>query len=117
MKLTIANCLASAAVLGSLAVPIAAQAAPYHHHHYHSVNSRLHRQQERISHGIASGRLTPVEAARLERREARLHRQVARDRYYHHGKLTAWERRQEERRLNHVSHSIYHQKHDWQHTR
>jgi hypothetical protein len=115
MKLTITNCLASAAVLGSLILPIAAQADSYHHHP-HSVNSRLHRQQERIAHGIGNGSLTPAEAARLERREMRLHRQVARDRYFHHGKLTAAERRREERRLNHASHSIYHQKHDWQHT-
>ena len=115
MKLTLMNCLASAAVLGSLAMPIAAQADTYHHHP-HSVNSRLHHQQERIARGVGHGSLTPAEAARLERREGRLRRQVYRDRFFHHGKLTAAERRREQRRLNHASHAIYHQKHDWQHT-
>ena len=54
-----------AAVLG---ISLAASAA--------EVDRREQRQQERIAQGVQSGQLTPAETARLERKEARIQREI-----------------------------------------
>ena len=112
MKTIFVKILAPALLFSALMVPVSAQADPYHHP---AVNGRLRDQQHRIGNGIASGQLTPHEAARLERREGRVRREVYRDRLDHNGHLTAREHRHVERQLNRDSRSIYRQKHDRQH--
>jgi hypothetical protein len=79
------------------------------------VDRREANQQHRIAAGIESGQLTPREAARLERGEARIDRQVRRERAENGGKLTPAERRQVNREQNRMSHRIYREKHDAQH--
>src|SRR5437763_17120661 len=69
-------------------------------------------QQRRIAQGIASGRLTPYEAARLERREGRLVHEVAEFREDHCGRLTAREYARIERQQSRISNAIYRAKHD-----
>ena len=77
------------------------------------INARERRQQERISKGIANGRLTPREASRLENREASIDAREAADKS--DGHFTRRERRNIEHRLNRTSRHIYRQKHDAQH--
>jgi hypothetical protein len=77
------------------------------------VDGRHARQQQRIAHGIATGELTAREGARLEAREARVERVIARDRADGPG-LTAHERAKIHRIENRASRDIYRQKHDGQ---
>lgn len=79
------------------------------------VDRRERRQQARIAQGVKSGELTPAETARLERREGRIQREVARDRAANGGKLTPAERRQVNRQQNRVSRAIYADKHNAKH--
>lgn len=78
-----------------------------------SVDRRAGRQQARISEGIQTGELTRPEAARLERREAHLQNELARDRADGRG-LTVHERAKLQRQENRLSRDIYRQKHDAQ---
>jgi|APLak6261675434_1056106.scaffolds.fasta_scaffold00216_13 hypothetical protein len=75
--------------------------------------ARAAAQQARIQQGVASGQLTGPEARRLERREARLQREIVRDRI-DGGGLSAAERARIERRQDRLSRGIAHQKHDLQ---
>ena len=70
-------------------------------------------QQQRIGEGIESGALTPREAARLERKEGRLDREIRRDKADGPG-LTPHERAKIQRHENRLSRDIYRQKHDAQ---
>ena len=79
------------------------------------VDRREQRQQERIADGVQSGQLTPRETARLERKEARIDREIKRDRAANGGTLTPAERRRINRQQNRVSRQIYREKHDAQH--
>jgi hypothetical protein len=79
------------------------------------VDRRERRQQERIAEGVRSGELTPRETARLERKEARLHREIERDRAANGGTLTPAQRRRVNRQQNRLSRQIYREKHDAQH--
>src|ERR1700704_1761598 len=90
-----------AAVLG---ISLAAGAA--------EVDRRERRQQERIAQGVESGQLTPRETARLERKEARIHREIQRDRAANGGALTPAERRRIHRQQNRTSRQIEREKHD-----
>jgi hypothetical protein len=76
------------------------------------INSRQHREQQRINQGIRSGELTRREAMRLEAAQARIrtYERFARS----DGNLTARERAHIQRGLSHESRSIYRQKHDRQ---
>lgn len=77
-----------------------------------TINQRRERQQQRIGQGIRSGSLTPREAARLERQEARLNREI---RWMKSdGRFTAGERARVHRQQDQLSRHIYHQKHDRQ---
>ena len=93
--------------LGILALAIAGTA------HAQRIENRKDDQQARIAHGARSGELTARETARLEGREARLNRQIRRDRV-DGGGLTPTERARIEREQNGLSRSIYRQKHDAQ---
>ena len=96
-----------AVLAAALGISLAANAA--------EVDRREQRQQERIAQGVKSGELTPRETARLERKEARIHREIEHDRAANGGHLTPAERRQINRQQNRVSRQIYREKHDAQH--
>ena len=64
------------------------------------------RQQQRIGQGVRSGELTGPETRALERREAALRRQIARNRVDGPG-LTGVERARIERRQDRMSNQIY----------
>ena len=93
--------LAAAASLAA-ALPVAAQ----------PIDAREHNQTVRIEQGERSGALTRGEAARLDAREARLHRTEARVRFRHGGYLTSHARRVVARMENRDSHAIYRLKHN-----
>jgi len=110
---TIAKCAATAALLGTLVAPMAAQAQTTHSYR-HGINGRLHHQNARIEQGERSGALNGREENRLEARDARIRRQEARMRASG-GRFTPAERRRLQRELNHTNGAIYRQKHDAQH--
>lgn len=76
------------------------------------VDRRHGYQQERIDRGVASGRLTPGEAGRVERQQASIHAQEDRMRARHDGHLTGRNRARLETRENRASHHIYRAKHN-----
>ena len=78
-----------------------------------NIAKRQQRQQKRIAQGVNSGELTARETARLERQEARLNKEIARDRA-DGGGLSVAERRKITRQQNRESRRIYRQKHDGQ---
>ena len=78
------------------------------------INQRQRNQQARIGQGVRNGSLTAAEAARLERQEAAIHREVRRGRAENGGTLTPQERRQVTRQQNRLSRRIYRQKHNGQ---
>jgi hypothetical protein len=98
--------LTLAAISPFLFVPLAAAETRIH--------ERRENQQRRIAQGIASGRLTPRETARLEWQESRLHGEIRHMREDNGGKLTAKDRRIVNRQQNRLSRRIYRQKHDGQ---
>jgi hypothetical protein len=76
------------------------------------IKSRRETQQDRIANGIAGGQLTAGEAARLERQESRLNKEIARDRAAHDGKLTGEEKRKINAQQNRLSKEILNDKHN-----
>ena len=82
------------------------------HPRVNQVNRRQTRQQKRIAQGVKTGSLNPKETARLEKREAGVERQEQRDMAKHNGHLTKVEQNQLNRRENHISRSIYRDKHN-----
>jgi hypothetical protein len=78
-----------------------------------NIHTREIRQQRRIAEGIRTGNLTPNEAARLENREAALHREIRRDRLDGPG-LSLNERKKIARQQNRISNHIYRESHDRQ---
>jgi hypothetical protein len=77
-----------------------------------SVNQRQYNQQRRIDHGVASGRLTPGEAARVERQQASINRQEDRMRDRHGGYLTGRNRAVLQHRQDNASRHIRYAKHN-----
>lgn len=75
---------------------------------------RAVRQQHRIERGLNNGQMTGREAAKVEKREAKIDAQVAHDRAENGGKLTPQERSQVNREQNSVSREIYSEKHNGQ---
>jgi hypothetical protein len=84
------------------------------HYGNNEVDRRRENQQKRIGQGVASGRLTAGETARLEGKEAKINGQVRADRKANGGKLTPSEKQQVNGELNRESQRIYKQKHDGQ---
>ncbi len=76
------------------------------------IDQREVNQQKRIDQGVASGQLTPKEAARLENREAKIANDEAAAKA--DGKVTGAERRKLQREENRASAAIKRQKHDGQ---
>lgn len=77
-----------------------------------TVNNRRQDQQGRIANGVQSGQLTAGETKRLETREGNLNSEIHNDRSADGGKLTGQERNQVNRQQNHLSRSIYADKHN-----
>ncbi len=99
--------LAPVALLGTLALTTAVQAAPP----THTINHRRNEQQRRIDQGLRNGSLTPRETTRLEHREGRIAHQESRDRRSG-GHFTSAERRHIQREENSTSKAIYRDKHN-----
>jgi hypothetical protein len=99
------------AVLAGLMLPAAAQTnavAPPPG----TIHARKENQQDRIAQGVKSGQLTAGETAHLEKREARINKEVHHERVANGGKLTPAERRQVNRQQNRTSRAIYRDKHN-----
>jgi hypothetical protein len=77
------------------------------------LDQREAHQQQRVNHGVATGQLTPREAAQLQKRGHRLamHKQRAKA----DGVLTPAERRRLHRQANRNSRHIYYKKHNRRH--
>lgn len=75
------------------------------------VGKRQENQQARIAQGIRSGHLNAGQTANLEGREAGLNQEVRADRKTNGGQLTGAEKRQVNKQQNHLSRSIYRDKH------
>jgi hypothetical protein len=76
------------------------------------IQRRKERQQQRIGQGVENGKLTPMETARLEHKQANLNKQIRTDRKANGGMLTAQEKKQINREQNHLNKNIYKTKHD-----
>ncbi len=109
--------LAFATVLGSLAVTNNASAIDLGRPRVHEVNGRLNNEQRRIGNGVATGRLNPGQAIRLERGEQHIQRQESRDLARNGGHLTLREKlrlnheeNRESQRINHAEgrHGFFH---------
>jgi hypothetical protein len=104
MKLAISTLAAAAAL--AMAIPAAANAAPWQ-----SINHRQANLEQRIEQGIRSGDLNRAEARRLQaqfRNLARLEAQYRRS----GGGLTWAERRDLDQRFDRLSERIYAQRND-----
>jgi hypothetical protein len=76
------------------------------------VGQRQRNQQQRIANGIDSGKMNASEAAKTERNEQHINRQVAADRKANGGKLAPSEKKQVNREQNKTSREIHHDKHN-----
>lgn len=92
-------------LMGALPALAFAQATP-------NIDKREARQENRIQQGVKSGELTPREAARLQKGQARVQRMEAKAKA--DGTVTAKERARIERQQNLQSRRIARQKHDQQ---
>src|SRR5947209_3053175 len=70
------------------------------HYGNNKVGQRRENQQDRIAQGVKSGQLTAGETAKLEKQQAHINRQVAKDRKANGGTLTASEKKQINREQN-----------------
>jgi hypothetical protein len=77
-----------------------------------TIEQRKENQQDRIANGVKSGQLTAGETANLEKKEAAINKETAKDRAANGGKLTAAEKKQVNRQQNQVSKQIYTDKHN-----
>ena len=77
-----------------------------------TAGQRKANQQARIAQGVKSGQLTPHETANLEHREASVNHEEHNMRAADNGKLTAADRTALNNRQNHISNSIYKDKHN-----
>lgn len=74
------------------------------------IQKREQNQEKRIDQGVKSGQLTPGEAGRAERQQAKIQQDEARMKS--DGKLTKKERRKLTREQNRASKNIYQKKHN-----
>ncbi len=74
------------------------------------IQRREQNQQNRIEQGVKSGQITPAEAGRLERQQAKI--QQDETRMKSDGKLTKQERLKLAREQNRASRNIYRKKHN-----
>jgi hypothetical protein len=76
------------------------------------VGARRDLQQQRIANGIRSGQMAPSEAARTEKTEQNINRNIAADRQANGGKLTPAEKRNINGQQNGASRQIHEDKHN-----
>jgi hypothetical protein len=81
------------------------------HYGNNLVDARRYNQQERIANGIASGRLTAGQTARLEKGESAINQETRTDRALNGGRLTSGERAAINGQQNVESGRIYRDKH------
>ena len=81
------------------------------HPRVNEVDHRLDNQQQRIDNGLAKGTMTPMQAARDEKRDASIAQRASVDEARHDGHLTKAETRRLNRAENRNSRAIYRQKH------
>lgn len=79
------------------------------------VGKRTENQQDRIAQGIRSGQMTAGEAARVEKNEGNINKEIRNDRAANGGKLTGAEKAQINRQQNKESRQIYRSKHNASH--
>lgn len=77
-----------------------------------NINQRKENQQDRVAQGVRSGQLTAGETANLEGRERSINREEHNMRRADDGRLTSRDRTILDHRQNHVSRSIYRDKHN-----
>src|SRR5579859_6268413 len=99
-------------LVGALLSPGFAQDVPAAPEKEGRIQQRKENQQSRIAQGVGSGQLTAGETANLEHRETRLKHEIRNDRKTNGGTLTPQERQQVNRQQNHLSRSIYRDKHN-----
>ncbi len=75
------------------------------------VGARRVNQQNRIANGVASGKLTAGQTARLEKGETAINKEVKTDRTANGGTLTAAQKKQVNQQQNQMSGKIYQAKH------
>ena len=75
------------------------------------VGKRSENQQDRIAAGVASGKLSAGQTAKIEKNEAAINKEVRTDRAANGGKLTAAEKKQVNQQQNQMSRKIYRDKH------
>lgn len=97
----------AAATVALTAIPTVASAAPWQ-----SINARQDRLYSRIEQGVRNGALTRREAESLRLRFAQLG--TLETQYRRSNGLSAWERRDLDRRFDSLSRSIRWEKHDAQ---
>jgi hypothetical protein len=76
------------------------------------VGARRNLQQQRIANGVASGQMSPSEAAKAENHEQNINKHIAADRAANGGKLTPQEKKNINQRQNNASRQIYNEKHN-----
>ena len=81
------------------------------HYGKNEVDARRENQQDRIANGIASGKLSAGQTARLEKGESAINQEVHTDRSLNGGKLTSAERKQVNGQQNQMSRKIAKAKH------
>jgi len=82
------------------------------HYGNNKVGQRRENQQDRIAQGIKSGQMTAGEAAKAEKQQKGINKQVAADRKANGGTLTASEKKQINKEQNGASKNIYNKKHN-----
>jgi hypothetical protein len=82
------------------------------HYGNNEVDQRRENQQDRIANGIASGKLSASETARLEKGQAAINHETRTDRALNGGHLTQGEKQQINRQQNRASGRIYRAKHN-----
>lgn len=82
------------------------------HYGKNEVDARRENQQDRIANGIASGKLNAAQTSKLERGDAAINRETARDRAANGGHLTGAEKTRINHQQNAVSRKIYNDKHN-----
>ena len=82
------------------------------HPRVNQINQREQNQQNRIANGIKNDKLTPGQAAHLEKGEQRLQNNEKKDMAKDNGHLTKQDQKQLNKEANHMSKKIYKDKHD-----
>jgi hypothetical protein len=81
------------------------------HYGKNEVDARRENQQDRVANGIASGKMNAAQASKIEKGEAAINKETAKDRAANGGKLTAAQKKQINRQQNAASGKIYKAKH------